>query len=94
VSLQTTPREFIRRLRESGVDAELLGEKELADTGRFNAHTFAALVLPYGNTYPAKAFTAMRAFHRTGGAFVLTGIPFTHPVARRRREVERPGLQW
>jgi len=82
VNSQTSPPELVRHLRETGVQAELLGEDALADTKRFNAAAFAALVLPYGNTYPDKAFAAMRAFHQAGGALILSGIPFTHPVAR------------
>jgi hypothetical protein len=82
VNSQTSPPELVRHLRETGVQAELLGADTLADTNRFNATTFAALVLPYGNTYPDKAFAAMCAFHRSGGALIVSGIPFTHPVAR------------
>lgn len=82
VHSQTDPRRIARRLSESGVPAEVLGENALSDTKHFNATTFAALVLPYGNSYPDKAFAAMRAFHMAGGALILTGIPFTHPVAR------------
>lgn len=82
VSAQTSPPQIVQRLREARVRAELLGENALSDMTRFNARTYAALVLPYGNTYPAKAFAAMRAFHQAGGAFILSGIPFTHPVVR------------
>lgn len=82
VNSQTSPPELARRLRESGLQTEVLGEAALSDTARFNASKFDALVLPYGNTYPDKAFAAMRAFHQGGGALILSGIPFTHPVAR------------
>ncbi len=82
VNSQTSPPELARRLRATGVQTELLNLDALADTKRFNATAFAALVLPYGNTYPDKAFAAMRAFHQGGGALILSGIPFTHPVAR------------
>lgn len=82
VNSQTSPPELARHLRESGVPAEVLGQDALADPRRFNAATYAALVLPYGNTYPDKAFAAMRAFHQAGGSLILSGIPFTHPVAR------------
>src|SRR5438552_3483169 len=58
----TSPQEIVRRLRENGVHAELLGEDALSDRKRFNTDAFAALVLPYGNTYPNRAFSAMRAF--------------------------------
>ena len=83
VSSQIAPQEIARRLRESGISAETVGESALSDTTRFNAQAYAALVLPYGNTYPGKAFTGMRAFHRAGGALIVSGIPFTHPVTRK-----------
>ena len=82
VSTQISPQQIVLELRASGVQAELLGEDALSDTDRFNARTFAALVLPYGNTYPQVAFASMRAYHRAGGALILSGIPFTHPVVR------------
>ncbi|MBC8141031.1 MAG: hypothetical protein H7Y38_06275, partial [Armatimonadetes bacterium] len=43
---------------------------------------YAALVLSYGNTYPDEAFANLRNFHRRGGSFITTGVPFTHPVRR------------
>lgn len=92
VNPQTSSREIVRRLRESGVRAELLGEDALSDTTRFNAHLYAALALPYGNTCPAKAFAAIRAFHQAGGALILSGIPFTHPVARVQ-VIALPGVE-
>ncbi len=82
VPVQTSPANIARSLRASGIGAELLDERSLSDTTRFNAQSYAALVLPYGNAYPAKAFKAMQAFHRAGGALILTGIPFTHPIVR------------
>ena len=85
VNSATSPKEIVQRLRESGVRADLLSESELSDTAHFNAQEFAALVLPYGNAYPGKAFAALRAFHQAGGAFILSGIPFTHPVERNAR---------
>ncbi len=81
-STQTSPRQIAKRLRASGIQAELLGADALADTNRFNANRFAALVLAYGNTYPQTAFASLQAFHRAGGALILSGIPFTHPVSR------------
>lgn len=82
VNPQTSPSEIVIRLRESGIHAELVREAVLADTAYFNSRTFSALVLPYGNTYPKKALAAIRTFHQAGGAMVLSGIPFTHPVVR------------
>lgn len=82
VSPQMSPRDVVKHLRENKIDAELIGEAALSDPARFNAQKFAALILPYGNAYPAKAFAALREFHRAGGSFVLSGVPFTHPVER------------
>lgn len=82
VNSQTSPPEIARRLRENGVPAETLGEEALANPAKFNAAHYAALVLPYGNAYPDKAFGTMQTFHRAGGALILSGIPFTHPIAR------------
>ena len=91
VNMQVSPPQMVRHLRATGIGAELLGEDALADPQRFNAQRFSVLVLPYGNTYPAKAFKAMCAFHRAGGSLILSGIPFTHPVAR---ETNGGKIQW
>ncbi len=77
-----SPRQVAADLRRIGITAETLGADALADPARFNAHRYAALVLPYGNTYPGGAFANMRAFHREGGSLVLSGVPFTHAATR------------
>ena len=76
------PRQIAADLRTAASAADELDADALADPARFNARTYAALVLPYGNDYPQVAFPNLRAFHRAGGCLVLTGIPFTHPLAR------------
>jgi hypothetical protein len=100
VNPRTSPQEIAKRLGENRVHAELLGEEALSDTTRFHADKFAALVLPYGNTYPDKAFAAMRAFHRAGGAldqiiaakgsvFWITGTKAQHlPGAKGLEETD------
>ena len=82
VDTQTSPPAIAYALQANGIKADLLDEAALTDIGRFNAHSYAALVLAYGNNYPLKAFASMRAFHQAGGSLILSGIPFTHPVTR------------
>ncbi len=82
VPLEISPPRLVKRLREAGIAAELVGEAALADPSRFNARTFSVLVLPCGNTYPERAFASLKAFHQGGGGFVLSGVAFTHPVSR------------
>lgn len=88
VSDQVAPVELAKYLTQAGIPATLLGASSLADPAQFNAHRYAALILPYGNTYPQAAFANLRAFHAAGGSLITTGIPFTHAVARQ------PGGGW
>ncbi len=76
-----SPRAIAGNLKAIGLDADLLDGAALTDANRFNLAHYDALVLPYGNTFPQPAFRNLQAFHRAGGALVVTGIPFTHPVA-------------
>ncbi|CEK15748.1 GxGYxY sequence motif in domain of unknown function [Chthonomonas calidirosea] len=80
VSIATSPAHVVADLRRVGIAAESLDTAALADPARFNIHRYAALVLPYGNTYPASAFANIRAFHQAGGCLILSGVPFTHAV--------------
>lgn len=82
MSPMTSPRDIADGLRRAGLPTDLLDAGVLADPARFNARSYDALVLPYGNTYPREAFANMQAFHRGGGCLILSGIPFTHGVAR------------
>jgi hypothetical protein len=81
VSDQVSPAYLAKELKKAGIDADLLDTPALADPKRFNAKSYAALVLIYGNTYPEQAFNNIRVFHAAGGSLVTTGIPFTHAVA-------------
>lgn len=81
VSTMTAPQNIAADLRQAGLQADLLDVAALSDPQRFNARRYSALVLPYGNNYPQDAFANMRAFHHAGGSLILSGIPFTHPVA-------------
>ena len=82
VSPLVSPRNIAASLRASGIAADVLDADALASSARFHASSYSALVLPYGNTFPQIAFNNMRAFHRAGGSLILSGVPFTHPVAR------------
>ena len=77
-----TPRLIAQDLRAAGISADLLNTDTLANSQRFNAKRYAALVLPYGNTFPQEAFVNMRRFHTAGGSLIMTSIPFTHPMVR------------
>ena len=76
-----SPKQIAADLRTAGVSADPLDVKALADPAQLNVKTYAAVILPYGNSYPQVAFANLRAFHQAGGCLVLSGIPFTHAVA-------------
>jgi hypothetical protein len=77
-----SPQEIAADLKKAGVMADLLDAQALADPARLNIANYAAVVLPYGNTYPQAAFANLRVFHQAGGSLVLSGVPFTHAVTR------------
>lgn len=79
-STLVSPKEIADDLEKAGVATDLLGARDLSDPARLTTKTYAAVVLPYGNAYPQAAFPALRAFHRAGGALVLSGVPFTHAI--------------
>ncbi|MBC7806941.1 MAG: hypothetical protein H7145_12410 [Akkermansiaceae bacterium] len=83
VSSLVSPQQIVRNLRAAGLDADLLDADALAQPDKLNVRRYGAVVLPYGNTYPADAFANLRRFHQERGSLVTTGIPFTHPAARR-----------
>ncbi len=88
------PQQIAADLRAAGVAAELLDADALARPDRFNASRYAAVVLTYGNTYPADAFANLQRFHHAGGSLVTTGIPFTHAAdqIRARAGAARPAF--
>jgi len=77
-----SPKQIAADLQTAHLPADQLDAKALADPARLNAKTYAAVVLPYGNAYPQIAFANLKAFHQAGGCLILSGIPFTHAVAR------------
>lgn len=83
VSSVVSPRQIVRNLRSAGINADLLDADALSRPDQLNVKRYAAVVLPYGNTYPADAFANLRRFHQQRGSLVTTGIPFTHAAARR-----------
>ncbi|MCW3061251.1 MAG: GxGYxY sequence motif in domain of unknown function [Capsulimonas sp.] len=79
---RVSPRQIAADLTAAGVPTDLLDVSALADPAKLNIQNYAVVVTPYGNFFPKEAFANLRAFHQSGGGFVLTGIPFTHPVVR------------
>lgn len=77
-----SPRGIAANLRRAGIAADTLDADDLANPKRLNARAYAALVMPYGNTFPQSAFANLQAFHRASGSLILSGVPFTHPVTR------------
>jgi hypothetical protein len=73
-------REIQRNLNAAGLKVDALNLAALSDPDRLNEQNYAAVILPYGNTYPADAFSNLQAFHRAGGCLIMSGVPFTHPV--------------
>jgi hypothetical protein len=69
-------------LRQNGIEAGTLDAKGLESASLLEDAGASVLVLPCGNVFPEGAFANLREFHRRGGSFVLTGVPFTHPCAR------------
>lgn len=94
VSPFVSPRAIAANLRAAGVRADLLDTAALSNPVRLNARAYAAVVLPYGNTYPQAAFANLQAFHRGGGSLILSGVPFTHPVARLGAGKWTPNQSW
>lgn len=82
VTSSVTPAALVRDLNAAGIGADLVGLDTLNNPIAFSAADYAVLILPYGNTYPAAAQAAIRTFHTVGGSLIVSGIPFTHPVAR------------
>ena len=82
----SSPRAIAAALNKIGLKTDTLDVAALASAKGFNAQNYAAVVLPYGNTYPQAAFANLRDFHRAGGCLILSGIPFTHPVVRAKGE--------
>ncbi len=77
------PRKIAEQFQSSGLAATTLSLEQLQEAGVLTPAHYAALVLPYGNAFPAEAFPALRAYQKAGGILVLNGVPFTHPIVRK-----------
>ena len=73
---------IVTRLKETGVDARVVDAATLASPSFLEEAESSVLVLASGNAFPEAAFANLQKFHRAGGSFVLTGVPFTHPCER------------
>jgi len=81
-SSSLSPARIAADLKAAGIKADLLDVSALSDPEKFNDERYAAVVFPYGNTFPQDAFANLKTFHKSGGIFVLSGVPFTHPIVR------------
>ena len=84
-----SPSQAVDVLRDTGVPVTALRAHEVADPTRFSADLFSVLVMDYGNAFPLSAFESVKAFHRTGGCLVMTGVPFCHPCVSSAPEAWR-----
>lgn len=80
-----SPGAISARLQDLEIDAITVDADQLSDPERFNIRQFVVLVLAYGNTYPRAAFDNLQTFHRDGGCFVLTGVPFNRRVVYNKQ---------
>ncbi|MGB7769903.1 MAG: GxGYxYP domain-containing protein [Verrucomicrobiia bacterium] len=80
------PFKMVEVLAQHGIEAQALSAVELSNSTNFNAQHFTALVMPYGNAFPAMAFMNMRNFHAAGGCLVMSGVPFCHPCVKTNGE--------
>ena len=76
------PFKMIEVLVQHGIEAQALSAAELSDSTNFNAKRFTVLVMPYGNAFPVIAYENLHKFHKAGGCFVTTSIPFFNPYIK------------
>ena len=75
-------RKIASKLAENGVEASAVDAAALEHSSLLEDAASSVIVLATGNAFPKAAFTNLRAFHRKGGSFVMTGVPFTHPCEK------------
>ena len=74
------PRELARGLSQTH-SVEFLSAEQLADSRHFNRTAFDLLVLPYGESFPLPALTAVESFLADGGdLFTTGGYAFQSPL--------------
>lgn len=75
-------RKLVSKLAENGVESHAVDAAALENPALLEDAASSVMVLATGNVFPKTAFSNLQAFHRKGGSFVLTGVPFTHPCER------------
>ena len=75
-------RKIASKLTENGVEASAVDAAALEHSSLLEDAASSVIVLATGNAFPKAAFANLRAFHRKGGSFVMTGVPFTHPCEK------------
>ena len=75
-------RKIVAKLAENGVEALAIDAATLENSSLLEDAASSVIVLATGNAFPKTAFANLQAFHRKGGSFVLTGVPFTHPCEK------------
>ena len=78
---------IVAALNEAGVEARAVDAKGLESVSLLEDAASSVLVLASGNVFPKAAFANLQEFHRKGGSFVLSGVPFSHPC-------EQVGGKW
>lgn len=74
---------LVTKFVENGVEALAVDAAALENSALLEEAASSVIVLATGNAFPKAAFANLQAFHRKGGSFVLTGVPFTHPCEKR-----------
>jgi hypothetical protein len=92
VTGRVSPKQIAANLTAAGIPTDLLDANALGDPAKLNSGRYAVVVMTYGNNFPKEAFANLQAYHKSGGSFVLTGIPFTHPI--KRVKDKKGNLSW
>ncbi|HEY4414215.1 MAG TPA: GxGYxYP domain-containing protein [Verrucomicrobiae bacterium] len=76
------PSKIIETLTELGIEAHAVSAEDMCNSNNLNSGKYFALVLPYGNAFPIAAFENLQKFHKSGGCFITTSIPFFNPYIK------------
>jgi hypothetical protein len=66
-------------LQSCGIPAQNISVNDIL-AGKLTFGEYPVLVLPYGNGFPLAAYDALRSYHASGGCFIMSDVPFTHPL--------------
>ena len=81
-SVSISAADLQRALADAGVRASLVGIDHLVDAKLFTAENFPVYVHLGGKAYPAAAADNIRAYRKSGGRMVHTGVAFDHSTTR------------